>query len=53
VSNTEQGSWPGFTPRQPQQITPQRPPSPRPPAPVGRSAFAPEPAPSGFSFFTR
>lgn len=53
VSNTEQGGWPGFTPRQPQQITPQRPPGPRPPAPVGRSAFAPEPAPSPFSFFTR
>jgi hypothetical protein len=53
VTNTEQGSWPGFgTQRQPQQIQPQRPLSPRPPAPVGRAAFAPEqPAPGGF--FTR
>jgi hypothetical protein len=47
VTNTEQGSWPGFsTPRQPQQLQPQRPAGPRPPAPVGRAAFAP--APGGF-----
>ena len=55
VTNTEQGSFPSFTtprPVQP-QLQPPRPLSPRPPAPVGRSAFAP-PAPSGpGGFFTR
>lgn len=66
VMNTETGSaptnnggFPGFfTPRQqqqppPQTLQPQRPLSPRPPAPVGRAAFAPT-APQGQGgFFTR
>jgi hypothetical protein len=49
VTNTEQGNWPGFTPR----AQPPRPLSPRPSAPVGRAAFAPDNpfAPGGF--FTR
>ena len=55
VTNTEQGSSPGFTPRQPQQrpaTQPQRAAAPRPPAPVGRAAYAP--APSLFErLFTR
>lgn len=52
VTNTEQGSWPGFTPRPPpQQLQPQR---PRPPAPVGRAAAEPAPGFGGFGgFFTR
>jgi hypothetical protein len=60
VTNTEQGSWPGFfTPRQPQQLQPpaatqpQRPAGPRPPAPVGRAAFAPAPPSGPGGFFTR
>lgn len=39
VTNTEQGSWPSYTPR---QAAPARSAPPRPPAPVGRSAYAPE-----------
>ena len=49
------GSWPAFSPQQRplQPAQPQiRPSGPRPPAPVGRAAFAPtQPAPGGF--FTR
>jgi hypothetical protein len=56
VTNTEQGSFPSFTtprPVQPPQQPAARPGFPRPPAPVGRAAFAP-PAPSGpGGFFTR
>jgi hypothetical protein len=54
VTNTEQGSWPGFfTPRPVQPAQPPRPLTPRPPAPVGRAAFAPD-TPTGLGgFFTR
>ncbi|MDQ8726759.1 SGNH family hydrolase [Bradyrhizobium sp. LHD-71] len=40
VTNTEQGNWPGYTPRQ--AAPAQQRPAYRPSAPVGRSAFAPE-----------
>ena len=42
VANTEQGNWPGFSgQRRPLPPPSYRPASPRPPAPVGRSASAP------------
>ncbi|ETR78493.1 hypothetical protein X566_13110 [Afipia sp. P52-10] len=45
VTNTEQGSWPAFVPGAPPRASQ---PARRPPAPVGRSAYAP-----GDFFFTR